>query len=224
MRSLLYLIMAASISVNAAAANCPTKVPAGLTSTSVGDNLVVDGTNMSIVQVQGQVAAAKVMAQTQAEWVKAGYAVKRNSAAGWEILSALGHRCMVTLQLVERNGSFGYLSSNHAGRGKALTVQSARMPVPANATILSTVASDDDGRLGLTVALSTPESLERLALQLHRQLERANWRAITMQKALQTNTGARSLTMSAQRDRRRIDITAWPDGDSKVVMVVSTPL
>ncbi len=218
-RTAVFALMLAA-AVNAGA--CPEKVPSGLHPVSVGDGLTVNGLGVAILQVEGRQSAASVLDRMEKEWSEAGYAVKRNQAEGWNVVSALSDKCMTTLQLVERGGAFGYMAVNRFARPVAAALPST--PMPSGATVLSSVQSDDDGRKGRTTVLAAPQSVQQLAVFYKRQLEQDRWSAVRVA----TSTGADGVpsraNLSAQRGRERVEVVIVREAGSKVVINVATQL
>ena len=205
---------------------CPTKLPEGLTGTMVGQNLVVNGMAMAITQVESRDAAADVLNRVAKAWTDEGFKVKRNSASGWDIVSALSEQCMVTLQLTSRNGSFGYFSRSLSGSGTAAASKALDGLIPNDATVTSTVQSDDDGRMGVTVSMTTPKSPDETLTTLMAQLKDAGWGAIrarVMKSGPPRQTTA-SIQISAQRDHEQLDTMVWPERETQIVMTISTVL
>lgn len=218
------LILSAVGLLPIAAGACPTQLPAGLKGSAVGEGVATLGLAMSIMQVEGREPVAAVLDRTAAAWTEAGYAVRRSAASGWDIVSAMSEKCMVTLQLTSRNGSFGYFARGRPLARVPMTPQSAGMPVPDGAAILSAVESDDDGRKGLTVAMTSSRSLDELHQFFTQRLTDAKWGAVRAQKLVAGKTGATSLLLRAQRRREQIAIVVWPDRQTQVVMTVSSAL
>ncbi len=222
----LVLSTAAAMLFAASAHACPKRLPEGLSGTTVGQNLVVNGMAMAITQVESRDATADVLNRTEKAWKDEGFKVKRSSASGWVIVSAISDQCMVTLQLTSRNGSFGYLSRSLPGAATAATPKSLGVPVPGDATVKSTVQSDDDGRKGVTVSMTTMKSPDETLAALLPQLKDAAWGAIrahVMKSGPPRQTTA-SIQISAQRDREQIDIMVWPEQETQIVMTISTAL
>lgn len=201
-------------------APCPTGVPEGLRASAVGSDVVVNGIAMAISQVQGKEKVADILDRAEAKWKAGGFQVRRGSTAGWEVLSALGDRCLVTLQLAKRDGSHGYLARSRKATF-VLSAASMGIPVPRDARIDSTVASDDDGRRGLVMSLSSPQRMEDVNRFFMEQLHERRWTGIRSHKFTDTARGKTMLFVSAQRDRQQVEIVIWPEQGSQIVMTVS---
>ncbi|QJE02830.1 hypothetical protein HH212_24805 [Massilia forsythiae] len=200
---------------------CPEKVPNGMSATSVADKVTVDGMALSILQVESREAMPAVLERLEKEWAEAGYAVRRNQAQGWNVLSALSEKCMTTLQLIDQGGSFGYLAVNRLKKPTSLRNPA---PMPAGAKVLSTVTSEDDGRKGSTVLLESNQSVEDLVTFYKRRLTDDQWgsvRASGMMGRDQRFTGA---SVSAQRGRERIEVVIRREAGSKVVVNLAQEL
>lgn len=194
---------------------CPEKVPNGMSATSVADKVMVNGMALSILQVESREAVPAVLERLEKEWTEAGYAVRRNQAQGWNVLSALSEKCMTTLQLIDQGGSFGYLAVNRLKKPTSLRDPA---PIPNGAKVLSTVTSEDDGRKGSTVLLESSQSVEDLVTFYKRRLADEQWgsvRASGMMGRDQRFTGA---SVSAQRGRERIEVVIRREAGSKVVV------
>ncbi len=203
---------------------CPKKMPEGLTGISVGKNLSANGLMMDVTQVESREGAKVVIQRTEKMWKDEGYKVKRNSAAGWEIVSALEDKCMVTLQLTSRHGAFGYLTRSTPGKLSVATPASMDAPIPGDANVTSTVASDDDGRNGLIMSLTSSRSIEDLKTFFMRHLKDEKWEALRSQAVKRKTMETDSITISAQRGRKQIEIVIWPERETQIVMAISEAL
>lgn len=205
----------------ASAATCPADVPKGLQATPVADRVVIHGVAMSVAQVHGKEKASDVLERTAVAWKQGGFNVKRNSAVGWDIVSAKGKGCLVTLQLTERKGSFGYLARSDDSKPAMPTALQRGVKLPPDARIDSSVASQDDGRESLVMNMTSRQSLDQLAGFFTRELNAAKWQATRVHKAVDGKTGAESMFVTAQKDRNRVDIVIWPELGSRIVMTIS---
>lgn len=201
---------------------CPEKVPAGMHAVSVAEAVAVAGVDVAILQVDTREHAAAVLERVTRDWRDAGYAVKRNEAQGWQVLSALSEKCMTTLQLVERDGAFGYLAVNRFTRTAAVRLPVP--PIPSGAKVLSNVVSDDDGRRGQTMVLAASQSVAQLAQFYKQQLTDANWSGVRALSAMGSGQALKQATVSAQRGRERIEVVIVRDAGTKVVLNVATEL
>ena len=204
-------------------ATCPTKVPDGLQASAVGSDVVVNGLAMTISEVRGKDKVADVMERTEARWKSDGFDVRRSGMAGWEVLSVVGEKCLVTLQLIKRDGSYGYLARSRKAT-IVLSAASMGVPLPRDVKIESSVASDDDGRRGLAMSLSSSRGMDDLNRFFMEQLHEKKWTGIRSHKFTDTARGKTMQFLSAQRDRRQVEIVIWPEQGSQIVMTVSDAL
>lgn len=201
---------------------CPQSPPAGMSATRVGEDVVVDGMTVSMMQVKGRESTAAVFARIEKQWTEAGYKVKRNTAAKWAVLSALSEQCMTTLQLVDEGGASGYFAVNRLDKHAAAV---AVLPaLPPGAQVLSSVVSDDDGRPGTTMALTSKQSLESVSAFFVGSLRKDNWAGVRSDIEVDEHMQARSALVSGQRGRRRADIMIWRDGETQIVVTVADTL
>jgi hypothetical protein len=206
-----------------AALACPQQLPKGLSAAAVADDVVVDGLAVSILQVRGRESAAALLERLEKEWQDAGFAVRRNNAAGWSVLAALSDKCLTTLQLVDRGGAFGYLAMN--GLGKVLHARTAaRLPLPPGATELSRVVSNDDGRHATTLALTSSQSIDSLNVFYMQRLNDEGWQGVHAQVTLDRNRAVAAAVVSGQRGRERIEVVLWRDGVTHAVVNLAEAL
>jgi len=201
---------------------CPEKLPSGMTAVSVGEHLSVNKLGVAILQVESRESMTALLKRTGEEWQAAGYAVKLNQAAGWHVVSALSEKCVTTLQLVERNGSFGYMAVNRLA--KPMTVRLPEVPTPRGARILSNVLSDDDGRKASTTVLAASQSVARLASFYRQALIDGRWSGVRAVAGANDGNTPNSAIVSGQLGRERIEIVIVEDGGSRVVVNVATEL
>lgn len=211
-------ILAAACAAPAASA-CPQAVPAGMSAVSVADSVAVDGMGLSILQVQSRAPGAQVLARVEREWRDAGYDVKRNEVQGWQVVSALGDKCMTTLQLADGGAAFGYLALNRFA--KPAPARLPPLPMPGGARVLSNVISDDDGRKASTMVLAAGQSVGDLVRFYKERLEQERWSGV---RALSGAGTATKATVSAQRGRERVEVVIVRDGGSRVVVNLATEL
>lgn len=203
---------------------CPKQVPEGLVGVNVGSNVVTNGLLMSISQVQGKETVEAILARTEKNWNDAGYSVKRSTTVGWQVLAAMGNRCLVTLQLNNSNGSFGYLTRSYKSIASVATPQSMGAPIPANAKLTSTVSSNDDGRNGMVISMTSRQSMDELNQFFMEQLTNNKWTAPRSHRVNAKKNGGGSLFVSAQKDRKQIEIVIWPEHETQIVMTISEAL
>lgn len=207
-----------------AAQACPKQVPPGLKAVAVGSSVVANGLSMAINQVHGTGTAAAVLDQVEKAWKGSGYDVRRTNAAGWDTVSALGDKCLVTLQLVNRSGVFGYFARSTPSTAAAPTARARGVPLPPDARVASSVASTDDGRAGLVVTMSSGRSPDQLNEFFMRQLGENKWSATRSHKIVNPVSGAESVLVNARRGREQVEVVMWPQGRTQIVMTISEAL
>lgn len=205
---------------------CPKTVPVGLMGDTIGQDVVANGLRMSIAQVRSARSVSDEIARIDAVWQGEGYKVKRSEAAGWSIVSALSKTCLATLQLKRtgRTGSFGYFAYGNAESGGARSVSSWGVPMPVGASVLSNVASEDTGRKGATIAMTSQEPLQRLTPFLAEGLLRMGWDNVRPHGVINAGTGQVSQLITAQRNRLQIQIMMWSAKETQIVMTVGDSL
>ncbi len=214
--------MSAALSFHVSA--CPGMPPDGLMATSVGEGIVVNGLAMSIVQVESSTSPSEVLARVEKVWAGAGFKVKRNHAAGWGIVSALSEQCLATLQLADRKASFGYFS-----RSKPVPVAGAMdaikdAPIPQGVNVTSSVASDDDGRRGLTLSMTSAQPIGDLLGFFMKYLNENRWQGVRSIAHAPSRPGMPSVSIGAQRNRQQIQIMMWSDKETQIVMTLGDSL
>lgn len=203
---------------------CPATIPPGLSAVPVAGNIASAGLGLDILQVQGKEDLATILDRTEQQWRAAGHAVRRDTTAGWQVVSALGGDCLVTLQLLAHagkgKGSFGYLSRGRKATSAlgAITPAAMGVPLPPGAKLTSSVASNDDGRRGVTMALHSNMPVPQLRQFYMQQLAVGGWRATRAHDIHDQRRGAGMTFITAQRDRRQISIVIWPDGPSQIIL------
>jgi hypothetical protein len=224
MRAALARMAAAALlgMASGAACACPEKLPAGMSAVTVGESVVVNGMGVSILQVESRQDVAALFKRIEKEWTAAGFAVKRNQAEGWNVLSALSDKCLTTLQLVDRSGAFGYLAVNRLAKPRASGLPAA--PLPSGAKVLSTVLSDDDGRKGSTTMLQASQSVEELTEFYQRRLADERWASVRAMGIKGRDNKFSGSSVSAQRGRERIEVVIVHEAGSKVVINLASEL
>lgn len=203
---------------------CPAAIPPGLSAVPVASNVASAGLGLTIRQVQGKEDFTTILDRTEQQWRAAGHAVRRDTTAGWQVLSAFGGDCLVTLQLVAQSGkgqgSFGYLSrgSKATSTLRAVTPAALGVPLPPGARLTSSVASNDDGRRGVTMALQASMPPLQLRQFFMEQLAAKGWRATRAHEFSAQQHGAGMTFVTAQRGRQQISIVIWPDGPSQIIL------
>lgn len=203
---------------------CPGQVPPGLTAVPVASKAVVNGLSMAINQVQGPGTASSVLDRVEQQWKQGGFDVRRGNAMGWDTVSALGKGCLVTLQLVNRNGVFGYLARSTPHSGAAASPAAMGVPLPPDAKVASSVASDDDGRKGLVVTMSSQRTLDQLGEFFMRQLGDQGWNGLRSHQIVNPANGVASLLVNARRGRGQVELMMWREGGTQIVMTISEAL
>jgi hypothetical protein len=204
----------AMLSLNAAA--CPQKVPAGLEASTVAEDVVIDNLQLSMLLVHGREKKNAILARVAKEWVEAGYKVKRNEAAGWDVLSALSDTCMTTLQLGDRPDAFGYLAVNKLK--KAVRVSRADMPVPPGGRVTSAVDSKDDGRRGTIMSIEASMPLMAANEFYMRRLTEEKWSGVRSHVTMDANKQPKYAVVNAQKGRDLIEVVIWRDQETQVVI------
>lgn len=213
------------LSSSLASAACQLPVPAKMKSVPVGDNLIVNGRVMAIAQVQGPDPLKETLAAAEQQWSASGkYDIRRQSIPGWEILSAKGENCLVTLQLTSRNGSFGFLAHSKQSLTATVTAVSRGVPLPGDAKIESSVMQEDDGRRALVVLLSSRASLSDINNHFLHVFDENKWLSPRSHTISNKANGAKSLLLNAQRGRERVDIVAWEEGKTQIMLTISDAL
>ncbi|KQQ91779.1 hypothetical protein [Massilia sp. Leaf139] len=192
---------------------CPERVPAGLKPTVVGEGVRVDSMNLSILMVEGAEPAAAVLDRVERTWREEGFDVKRNRAGSWNIVSALGERCLATLQLADSGKAKGFFAVN------PLKPVAVRAPLaPPGARVLSSVSSrEDDGRRGTIAALVSSQPVEALRAFYMRRLQDDNWSSVRADAAPRSGR-ENAMVVSAQRGRERIEVVLWRDMETHIVV------
>lgn len=220
LRTMLSLATALCLATPLAQA-CPKQLPDGLSGTVVGRDLLVAGLSSHITQVESGLAVGELLNRTEKTWKDAGYDVKRNTAAGWQIVSALSDDCIASLQLAERAKAFGYFAVSKLAPGGAVTPQSLGVPVPGDAKVTSSVISDDDGRKGVTMSMTSARSMEDLSRFFAERLAAGKWTAIRSHRIDGAKSGVSTMIVNAQRERTRIEIVIWKEGQAQIVLTLA---
>ena len=219
------LLLSCLLSCSLASAACQLPVPKGMKAVPVGDNVIVNGRVMAIAQVQGPEPLKETLAGAEQAWKAAGkYDVRRQSITGWEILSAKGEDCLVTLQLTSRNGAFGYLAHSKKALSATATARSRGVPLPGDAKIESSVVSEDDGRRALVLLLSSRASLDDINHHFLQAFDANKWLSPRSHKISNKKNGSMSLSLNAQRGRERVEIVAWQEGKTQIMLTISDSL
>ena len=98
------------------------------------------------------------------------------------------------------------------------------VPIPGDARVTSSVASLDDGRKGLVMAMNSSRSPEALSLFFMEQLTLNKWSGVRTHRITDRKTGVRSLFINARRDTRQLQIVIRPERTAEIVLTVSEAL
>lgn len=198
------------------AAACPQKVPAGLTGSTVADDVAIDGLQLEMMLVHGREKKDAVLARVAKEWTEAGFKVKRNEASGWDVLSALSDNCMTTLQLSDRPDAFGYMAVNRFKKGRVVAHDD--MPVLPGGRVTSAIDSRDDGRRGTTMSIEANMPLLAANEFYMRRLNEQKWNGVRSTVTTDVYKQPKYVVVNAQRGRDLIEIVIWRDKETQVVI------
>ena len=222
MRNFLFFLAMWVSAANVAAQDCPA-LPSDIKPTTlVGKNLWVQGHGVTVVQVRAQAQAADEIASTAKAWRAAGDQVTTTHAGGWQIVSALTRTCMATLQLPAK-GTDGYFSVSTAGMAPPAPT-ALPLALPDGVAVTSTVISNDDGRKGYTLTVTsdlTPDSFERVMADA---LRNQGWEAISGFAVTHPQNKHVGRVLSAQRGRLRVEVAALSGMPTRAVINVSDAL
>jgi hypothetical protein len=219
-----FMTSVAAAATTAGVMACPKNVPVGLTGLDATQDVVVNGLPLLLTQVQGTDPAVDVLDRTEKAWKAAGYAVKRNSIPGWEVLAALSEECLVTLQLAPRRSAAGYLAVRRKERREAASLATFGLTPPGDTKVGSEVASNDQGRRGVTVSMTSAHSLDELSTYFIQQLKDQKWSGIRPHRVIDKRAQKVSQLISAQRGRQQLQMVMWTDLETHVVLTVGEGL
>ena len=203
---------------------CPNGVPAGLQSTVVSESMVANGLPMAVLQVSSKVSAKLTIQNVETAWKEGGFEPRRRVAGEWLVVSASSEKCLTTLQLVERNGAFGYLSVSKPDKHKEMLGLELKKLLPAGVDVVSVVETLDQGRTGFTAVLLSDISSVVLRDMWLRQLKRQDWEELKA-NSIQTGKSAdMSERVRGQKGRQQISIVIWNDAQTKAVLSVAEAL
>ena len=211
----LAILLQASVAVG-----CPKRLPDGLAGTPVGQDTIVNGMMLSVVQVEGRANSAETLERTAKAWTAAGFDVKRNMAAGWDTVAAISKDCLATLQFSKASGFVGYFTVGYPKPKVVLTAASLGVALPSDVRVLSTVESVDSGRKGLTLAMTSPRPLQELTKQLAEDLVRQGWAGVRPFGVMDAETKKYSQSISAQKGRQQVQIMMWSELETQIVMTI----
>jgi hypothetical protein len=190
----------------------------------VGDNLVVNGITMNIAQVESRGSTEEVLERAAKAWKDAGFQVKRNDAAGWDVVSAISKDCLTTLQFSKSSGSIGYFSLGYPKKSVVTSPEAWGLPLPGDVKVTSSVHSSDSGRKGLTVSMTSPRPVQELAQYFAAELMKQGWSGIRPFAVMDPKTKDMSQRISAQKGRKQVQIMMWSELNTQIVMTIAEGL
>lgn len=208
----------------AAALACPKRLPDGLSGIAVGQDTVVNGMTLSVMQVASRYSGAEQLERAANDWRAAGFDVKRNIAAGWDTVAAISKECLSTLQFSKASGAVGYFTVGYSKPAVVITPAALGVVLPDGVTVLSSVESFDSGRRGLTLAMTSPRSLQSLTQQLAEDLVRQGWASVRPFGVMDAESKKFSQTIGAQKGRQQVRIVMWAEAETKIVMTIAEAL
>jgi hypothetical protein len=215
-----YLLAAAIVGLPGALRACPAAVPAGLGSEPVGETLVVNGLPMTIRQVTAKEAPAAVLDRVEQAWKDERFQVRRERAGEWDIVAAGSADCLATLQLIARDGSFGYFGVSQPAREQPWLPKRLSVKLPGGIELNSSVSSVDSGRRGTTVSFSTKRSIGDIDSYFLRHLNDSGWQAVSSHE-LRGQGGKNARVVSGQKGRELVSIVLWHDGMTRAMLNLS---
>lgn len=221
---LLAAVLLAAVLAAPGARACPQDVPAGLKGEPVGEQLVVNGLPMTVRQVQGRGQAAELLDQLARDWAGEGYEVKRSRAGHWDVLAARSPDCLATLQLIERDGLFGYFGVSRPQQARAQWLpRHLGVTLPGGVQLNSVVSGKDGGRQGHTIGFSSRRSLDDLDQFFLRQLDGAGWQGVSSHE-VRSGAARRARIVSAQKAGAQFSLVLWEeDRSSRALLNLSEP-
>lgn len=206
------------------AAACPTNVPGGLQSEPVGEEIVANGLPMRIRQVTSKEAVSDILDRAEQQWKDDRYVVTRQHVGNWDVVSARSGECNTTLQLMDRNGAtVGYFGVADPKRQADWLPKKLKIKLPGNIELGSTVASNDSGRSGMTIAFSTKRSVMDINDYFMHALQDAGWTALRSHELRKSPTEL-ARVVSAQREHDQVSIVLWDDGRTRAIVNISEAL
>jgi hypothetical protein len=202
---------------------CPTEIPAGLSAEAVGEKTVVNGMPVVIHQVNGKERSADILSRVAKTWADEKRDVRRDNVGSWDVVAVRSAKCSTTLQLIDRNGSFGYFAVGEPARSTAWLPKTLNFTMPSGVTLNSTVSSSDSGRAGHTITFSTRRSVSDMNDYFLSELGRKGWAAVTSHELRIADPEGKKV-ISAQRGREQLSMVLWDDGLTRAVLNVSESL
>jgi hypothetical protein len=219
LRPLAGLVLVAAVACEA----CPQDVPSGLKGEPVGQELVVNGLPMTVRQVQGRGTSAELLERLTKEWEQAGYEVKRSRAGHWDVLAARSEQCLTTLQLIDREGMFGYFGVSRPQKTQAWLPKDLGVALPGGVQLNSVVSGLDGGRRGHTIGFSSPRGIDDLDQFFLRQLGSKGWQGVSSHE-VRSGATQRARIVSAQKAGAEFSLVLWEeDRSSRALLNLSEP-
>jgi len=203
---------------------CPIKPPEGTQGVAVGEELVVNGLPVSVLNVVSRMKPGELLSRTQEAWKEGGYDTRRHVVGEWQVVSAASPTCVTTLQLTERNGSFGYLAVSTPDRQRAPIGPELQAILPKGLNVESAVETRDQGRAGFTVIMTSSIDSEQLRDAFIGALQKRNWEAIGAHRIRRPGDKLDAEKITAQRDRQQLSVLIWRDLKPQVVLNLSEAL
>jgi hypothetical protein len=218
-----FALLASLAALASACMACPTDVPTGLRSEQVGEELVANGLPMTIRQVTSKESSVDLLDRVEHEWKDASYAVKRQRVGPWEVLSARGGNCNTTLQLMDRNGAFGYFGVSQPAKQTEWLPKHLSVKLPGNIQVNSSVSSVDGGRRALTLAFSTHRAIADINDYFLSSLSDGGWNAVSSHE-IKNEKSDRARIVTAQKGHEQLSIVLWKDGKTRALVNLSESL
>lgn len=201
-------------------AACPTSVPDGLSSEPVGEQLVVNGLPLRIHLVTSKAPRAELLERIEREWKDAEFDVRRARTGEWEVLSARDEDCLTTLQLIDRNGAYGFFGISRPPTAREASIDKrSSVRLPSGIKVESSVASVDSSRRGYTVAFSSRRAADDIDAYFKSQLDREGWKALSSHE-VRSGAMNRARILTGQKGREQVSIVLWEDGTTHALLNV----
>ena len=221
-RSIAWLLTASALGISACPAfACPGGIPAGLQSTVVSESMVANGLPMAVLQVSSKTSAKVTIQNVETAWKEGGFEPRRHTAGEWLVVSAMSDKCLSTLQLVERNGAFGYLSVSKPDRHKDMLNGGLKNVLPDGVDVVSVVETHDQGRVGFTAVLLANMSSIALRDTWLRHLQRQDWQDLKANTLKTGRTADTSERVRGQKGRQQISIVIWNETPARAVLSIA---
>ncbi len=172
----LYLI---SGGIMASAATCDVKKNEVAAGAWIAPEVTANKLPLSIMEVKSNQPMKLLLDEFVEKWKKEGAKTRQYDAAGWKVAGALYGDCFYTLQLIEdaTKGakSYGYLSASKLNQMSKSYDKFKNLPVLAGAEVVSDVESNDSGKLGRTIVLTSTTSPLKVNDYYVTQLYKEGW-------------------------------------------------